>query len=154
MTELEKCELAISKGFSYCPFSGNIRGVRGGLISSVNYDGYIRFSLSGYDKKYYLFGHRFAWYIYHGKLPIETIDHKDGIRSNNKISNLRDVTQHHNTWNNTKAKGFFWCKEKNKYVAQIQLNGKKIYLGAFENETQARNAYLSAKEKYHFIPSS
>jgi hypothetical protein len=151
MTELEKCELAISKGFSYCSITGNIRGVRGGLIKTINTDGYIRFSISGDNKRYYLFGHRFAWYIHYGKLPSQTIDHKDGIRDNNKISNLRDVTQKQNTWNNTKAKGYFWNKQFEKWTAQITVNDKRIYIGGYKTIEEARSAYLDAQKKYHVI---
>ena len=33
----------------------------------------------------------------------------------------------------------------------IKVKGKKIYVGLFDNEEEAHQAYLEAKEKYHII---
>jgi len=153
MTELQKCELAKSKGFTYCPLSGKVIGERGREIRGRDRDGYIVCQLIHSDKKYEVKSHRLAWYLHYGKLPSNNIDHKDGVRTNNKIDNLRDVTQQQNTFNISKAKGYTWRKKMNKFESSIKLDGKSIYLGRFDNENEARNAYLAAKEKYHVIPS-
>jgi hypothetical protein len=50
---------------------------------------------------------------------------------------------------NTNAKGY--TKRKNKWIAQIKLDYKNIYLGSYNTEEEARQAYLLAKEKYHII---
>lgn len=152
MTELEKCELAKSKGFTYCPLSGNIRGMKGNVIKARMH-GYVYCRILHEGFEYDIKGHRLAWYLHYGKLPVNFIDHKDGVRDNNKIDNLRDVTRQQNNMNTTKAKGVCWKSKAKKYYAQIQLKGKKIYIGYFDNEQDARNAYLAAKEKYHLIPS-
>jgi hypothetical protein len=62
------------------------------------------------------------------------------------------VTPQQNLFNNHKALGYCWHKQKNKWMAQIQLDGRHINLGYFVNEEDARNAYLDAKLKYHKIP--
>jgi len=152
MTELEKCELAKAKGFTYCPLSGSIRGVRGNVMRKKN-KGYIECYIIHDRKMYNVLGHRLAWYLHYGKLPVNFIDHKDGVKNNNTLNNLRDVTQQQNNMNNTKAKGFSWHKQHNKFLAKIQFNGKNIHLGLFNTATEARNAYLAAKEKYHLIPA-
>jgi hypothetical protein len=95
--------------------------------------------------------HRLAWYLHYGSLPNNSIDHIDGNRSNNKIDNLRDVTNQQNQWNRTTAKGYVWRKFANKFHARIRLNGRQIHLGYFHTEQEARNAYLKAKEIYHVI---
>lgn len=148
MTELEKCELAKSKGFTYCPVSGEIKGMYGKLITNKN-AGYIRCMVTYENKVYKIQGHRLAWYLHYGHLPINQIDHIDGVRSNNKIENLRDVTNQQNQWNRITAKGY--CRTRNKFHAQININRKVKFLGYFHTEQEARNAYLKAKETYHII---
>ena len=78
------------------------------------------------------------------------IDHIDRNPLNNNIENLRVVTNQENGWNQY-AKGYSFNKENGKYRAQIRVNGKNIYLGYFENEDDARTAYLNAKAIHHII---
>ena len=78
------------------------------------------------------------------------IDHIDRNRLNNALSNLRIVTNQQNTFNRT-ARGYTWHSPSKKWMAQIMLNRKNKNLGYFEKETDARAAYLSAKEVYHVI---
>jgi len=151
MTELEKCELAKSKGYTYCPVSGELKGVYGKVITNKDRYGYIECRVYCATKPFFILGHRLAWYLHYGHLPVNSIDHIDGVRSNNKIENLRDVTAQQNQWNHTKAKGYYWNKPANKFCAQIRINGKTKHLGVFQTEQKARNAYLKAKEIYHVI---
>lgn len=81
----------------------------------------------------------------------QCIDHIDGNKLNNCLSNLRIVTAHQNHFNQTKAKGFSWHKGNRKFVAQIGINRKVINLGYYSTEKQAREAYLKAKLFYHVI---
>lgn len=152
MTELERCEVAKSKGYAYNPATGELKGMKGNLIKATMH-GYVYCRILHNGKEYDIKGHRLAWYLHYGKLPVNFIDHIDGCRSNNKIENLRDVTRQQNNMNTTKSKGVSWRKREGKYYAQIQLQGKKIYIGYFNNEQDARKAYVAAKEKYHAIPS-
>jgi hypothetical protein len=78
------------------------------------------------------------------------IDHIDRNPSNNNVSNLRIVSNQQNAFNQ-KAKGCHFNKVVKKWHSKIKLNGTTIGLGYFENEEEARNAYLEAKEKYHSI---
>lgn len=151
MTELQKCEFAKQKGFTYCPMSGDIRGIHGKVIKRKKADGYISCQIHIDKKKHELYAHRLAWFIHYGELPVNQLDHIDGDKSNNKINNLRDVTAQQNQWNRTTAKGFYWNKERKKFASYINLNGKMITLGLFTTETEARNAYLEGKKKYHTI---
>jgi hypothetical protein len=150
MTELEKCELAKSKGYTYCPVSGELKGMYGKVITTKT-AGYVTVQLIIESKKYSIRGHRLAWYLHYGHLPNNSIDHIDGDRNNNKIKNLRDVTAQQNQWNHTKAKGYSWHKSSNKFCAYIKINKKMKHLGLFHTQQEARNAYLKAKEIYHVI---
>lgn len=78
------------------------------------------------------------------------VDHIDQNRINNKLSNLRMVTNQENAFNNN-AKGYVWDKEKSKWKAYIRKDYKLKHLGYFDKEDDAREAYLAAKQIYHVI---
>ena len=76
------------------------------------------------------------------------VDHIDRNRQNNLFTNLRWTTQAKNCHNtNRKIKGYFFNKQQNKYQARIKINKKDYHLGFYENEMDARNAYLSAYQR-------
>jgi hypothetical protein len=111
--------------------------------------GYLTIEL---NNKSYLH-HRIIYYAYKDfdiKNPSIQIDHINRIKNDNRIENLRCVPNQQNQFNRD-AKGYYWNKRANKWEAQIRLNGKTIYLGYFDNEEDAHNAYLTAKEKYHIF---
>ena len=110
-------------------------------------------------KKYKLhrvnyYAHNPTWNI-HDTSSNNQIDHEDGKdnlpkHQYNNIENLRVVTQQENQWN-TKAKGYTWCKQRQKWRSQIMVSGKKKYLGSFDLKEDAHIAYLEAKKIYHII---
>jgi hypothetical protein len=104
-----------------------------------------------YDKKIKI--HRIIGYLFLG-LDIynkeQVIDHINGIRNDNRLENLRIVSQQQNMWNMKNIKGY--VKHQNKFRAQIRLNKKCIELGSYKTEEEARQAYLDAKKIYHQIP--
>ncbi len=112
-------------------------------------DGYIFINIEINGKYYQLKGHQFAYYMKYGKI-VDCIDHINGIKDDNRICNLREVTKQQNCFN-TKAKGYTFAKERNKFKAQIRLNYKLINIGYFNTEEEARQAYLDAKKIYHNI---
>ena len=81
------------------------------------------------------------------------IDHIDGDRKNNALSNLRIVNNQHNHFNRTTAKGYTWNKQASKWQAQIKTNGKNKHLGSYDTEKEARASYLRAKAIFHVIPA-
>ena len=115
---------------------------------SINNQGYISITLN--RKKYKI--HRIVGYSFLGldvDNPKQQIDHIDKNRQNNNMNNLRIVTNQENLFNQT-AKGY--TKHGKKYEARIKINNKQIYIGMFDTEEEAHQAYLQAKEKYHIIP--
>lgn len=124
---------------------------RGRRTGSFDKDGYILLSL----QKRKFRAHRVAWLFVHGKWPDGIIDHIDGDPANNRISNLRDVSESVNMQNkiyagkmtSTGLLGAF--KWRNKFSAAIKVNGKRSHLGVFETAELAHAAYMAAKAKIH-----
>ena len=81
--------------------------------------------------------------------PKKVIDHINRDKLDNQLSNLRIVSNQENQFNRN-AKGY--TKRGNKYLTQIYINGKKIYMGTYETEAEAHNAYLIAKQIHHLLP--
>ena len=76
------------------------------------------------------------------------IDHINRDSTDNRIENLRVLTNQQNQFNRN-AKGYHWNKQRNKWRAQIRINGKVKHLGYFDKEQDATIAYLKAKEIHH-----
>lgn len=151
------------KNFRYDETTGNLywkikRSNRTDLskpISAKDRYGYIQVctKLSGKQKTYLV--HRLIWLMIYGITP-KNIDHIDGNRSNNKISNLRDVTHQENMMNMKKHadtknnyKGTYKVKNQNSWVAEITFMRKRHYLGCFKTEKEAGEAYIKAAKKIH-----
>jgi len=115
--------------------------------------GYAHIRVSGKKHK----AHRLAWYLMTGDWPKHQIDHIDGNRSNNKFSNLRDVTpsvnmqnlKQPNKLNTTGYMGVHFDNARQKYIARLTLNRYKHFLGRFDTAEEAYKIYLEAKRKMH-----
>jgi hypothetical protein len=103
------------------------------------------------DYKHYL-AHRLAWWFYYGDWPEGNIDHIDGDKLNNSITNLRIATVRQNGANllkyhkgTSKYKGVGWHKRDKKWRAYISNQ----HIGYFESEEGAARAYdARAVEEY------
>ena len=115
--------------------------------------------LIGIDGRLYK-AHRIAWLITHGEFPPEEIDHIDGRPSNNRISNLRAVTSRENGRNLARSRnnvsgitGVYWCKKREKWVAQICIDSKTRHLGRFDSFDDAVAARKLAEALHGFHPN-
>jgi hypothetical protein len=151
MTRIDKIKLAISKGITYNKETGKVIGVNGCEIGSSTKKGYIIFSIKHNNKKIDIRAHHFGWYMIYKKDIEEQIDHINGIKNDNRICNLREVTHQKNQMNKNSTKGYSYNKLSRKFQAQIKLDNKSIYLGSFDTPEEARQAYLDAKKIYHII---
>jgi len=84
------------------------------------------------------------------------IDHIFGNGLDNRRKNLRICTHSQNLLNSSKYKnssskykGVYWGKKQNKWIAQVNVEGKNKHLGGFDNEIDAAKQYnIFAKEYY------
>lgn len=128
-------------------------GGRAPLVAGhIDNGGYRRIKCKG--KKFV--AHRIAWFLHYGKWPDHEIDHINGDKQDNRLSNLRDVPLAHNQQNvgkksnNTSGwKGVSWSKKSSKWTAEIRHNGSHTYLGMFDNIKEAAEAYIFAALDLH-----
>ena len=118
----------------------------GDIAGTLGHRGYVGIRING---KIYA-AHRLIYIMHNGDIPKDLqIDHINGVRNDNRIENLRLVNSNENQWNRKTAKGYCWHKTMGKWVASIKANGKQKHLGYFDNEKDAHQAYLDAKNKLH-----
>lgn len=123
------------------------------LITSGGQAGYRRVSI---DSQRYL-AHRVAWLYVYGQWPEHDIDHKDGDRSNNRITNLRDVVNQVNRENMRCARsdnksgwlGVHLHDDGIRWRARIQVRGRSRHIGLYETPEDAYAAYVAVKRQLH-----
>ena len=98
--------------------------------------------------------HRLAWLYHYGYMPTKQLDHINGDRSDNRITNLREATNAENHQNLGKNKnntsGFTGVTDcGNKWRAYIHKDGKKHHLGYHITREDAHAAHLKAKSELH-----
>lgn len=155
ITATEAAEL-----LSYDPGSGEFRwrvnrcrARAGGLVGSWDLHGYKTVRLNGGSYKL----HRLAWLMTHGTWPSGDVDHLNGIRHDNRISNLRDVPrgtnlQNRRAANPNKPSGLplgVHCNKGASYEAKISVGNKSRVVGRFATPEEASAAYVEAKRKLH-----
>ncbi len=143
----------------YEPNSGNfIRiqcnqqpGVVGAIAGNKHSRGYWEIRLE--DNTY--LAHRLAFFYMTGAWPANDVDHINGIRDDNRWSNLRMATRSQNMQNVRKAQknnrlGILGVqKHGRKFRATIALNGQRIRIGSFDTPEQASAAYIEKKRELH-----
>lgn len=116
-------------------------GAKAGSIAKGKW-GYIRIRI---DNKEYR-GHHLAWLYVHGEFPNKQIDHINGVCGDNRILNLRLVSNAQNAYNSglsksnkTGYKGVHFSGSS--YIATIHPHGESKYIGSFKTAIQASQAY-------------
>ena len=130
------------------------RRVVGRTVGSWDMHGYLTVRLA--KRSYKL--HRLAWFYVTGSWPKNDIDHINGVRHDNRYSNLRDVPRKTNLENRativglptkTGLMGAYYDKRRNNYYARISHGNKNINLGCYETALEAHQSYLKAKSEIH-----
>lgn len=105
----------------------------------------------------YYKAHRVAWLLHYGEWPTGEIDHINGDRRDNRITNLRDVEHRTNLRNcklskrnTTGVPGLTWNKTMKRWQAFIRINGKSKCLGSWKNFDDAAAARKAAEVKFDY----
>lgn len=105
-----------------------------------------------------VYAHRVIWALVHGVWPVE-VDHINGDRSDNRLSNLRAVDHHENMGNkklyrtnSSGVPGVTWHRGKQRWQAFIRSGVRRRHLGTFaniEDAVAARRAAQQADNGFH-----
>lgn len=153
----------IRKVVKYDKKTGNLiwinassKSVKNGDIAGGIKDGYIRICFTVNGTKWHIRAHHIIWYFCKGKWPRQEIDHKNNVKTDNRIKNLRLANHSQNMHNHGKFKtntsgykGVYWHKTRKKWMAIIGLNNKLIHIGRFNTALEAAKAYDEAAIQYH-----
>jgi hypothetical protein len=120
----------------------------------LDYYGYVRIRVN------YLryMAHRLAWFYIYKEWPKNKIDHINRIRNDNRICNLRDVSDLENSTNTNISKknksgykGVLWRSKKSRWEAYICVNKKNNYIGMYKNKEDAIKARKEAEIKFGIV---
>ncbi|QHF03322.1 HNH endonuclease [Pseudomonas asturiensis] len=145
--------------FHYDPLTGVFvwrvarGGVRAGSVAGgPDTCGYLQMRFCGTKSSC----HRLAWLYVYGVLPDHELDHINGIKTDNRIENLRPATRANNMCNigvrknsKTGVKGVSWDAQHGKFRAQIMHGGKKHNIGRFDTAEAASAAYAQKARSLH-----
>lgn len=132
-------EQTLADDFSYDPSSGVVYR-HGKRFGTPDVRGYLVGTVAGKSVKV----HRLAWFLHYKQWPQFGLDHVNRVKDDNRITNLRDVTQKVNVSNtglrvNNKSgyKNVSWDKKRNLWVARKMVDGKYKFLGYYDCPTSA-----------------
>jgi len=135
---------------------GNNRNVKPWQeAKSSNGHGYYNVKIDG---KSYLV-HRLIWLYVYGNFPKEDIDHKNRIKNDNRLCNLRDVSRTDNCQNISLPNhnksghiGVSWFKSHNCWTVYVKVDKKNKWLGNYKNLDDAIAARKAGEKQYYNLP--
>jgi hypothetical protein len=134
--------------FNYDPETGNLywkrptgaRSVPGSIVGTLNFHGYYTVGIFG--KKYKV--HRIIWLYVYGYTPEHELDHINRIKTDNRISNLREVSHQCNLRNAKQHKsntsgvtGINFDRRTSSWGSWITIDSKSRFLGRYSDYTEA-----------------
>ncbi|UVK55105.1 HNH endonuclease [Mesorhizobium sp. AR02] len=129
------------------------RGVASGALAGTRTaDGYTQVEI---DYRLYR-AHRVIWLMMTGKWPKHLVDHRNGMRADNRWKNLREATPLQNARNRKPGKsnssgtvGVSFIASRKKWQAYIGLDNQIVKLGHFEDKTDAISARQEAERQHY-----
>jgi len=125
--------------------------VVGKEAGNINAAGY---RIVGVNKKDYLV-HRLIWAMHNG-WPDEVIDHINGDTLDNRIENLRAVTQSQNImnakmWSHNASgiKGVYWSNSKKCWIASVSANGKNRRVSGLKSKQEGLKVVETLRQELH-----
>lgn len=131
---------------------GKSKRYPGSVAGCVLTDKYLQIKIGG--RKY--LAHRIAWFLHYGEWPALEVDHINGVRSDNRITNLRQATRSQNKQNErlrdgnkSGFKGVYFCKTRKKWRGYAAVDGKRTDAGYFETAQEAGKAAEDIRNQLH-----
>jgi hypothetical protein len=128
----------------------------GKAAGTIDHKGYLIVCVDSHEYR----AHRVVWLMHYGMHAENQIDHINGVKSDNRISNLRDVHNIENSRNRSRRQdntsghtGVVWHKTVGKWIANIGVNGRLKYIGVFDRKEDAVAARKAAEILYGFHPN-
>lgn len=157
MTKEELIDLFLERGGSYDLETGKVFNSKGKEYSNKDKYGYLKSVAVRYGNRNvkYISIHQIIFYCAYGYLPTwpnTMIDHINRDKSDNRLCNLREVSNRQNQLNTDifdNAKKY--RLERKKYRVRFSVNGKKIHIGCFNTKEEAEKAYDEAIKIYKNI---
>jgi len=98
--------------------------------------------------------HRLAFLYMEGYMPEHLVDHKNGVKTDNRWKEIRHATSTCNMQNSKISSrnksgypGVYWKNDHNKWIGQITINGKARYLGFYDDPLEAALARFTAEHQ-------
>ena len=147
--------------FNYDAETGNLywkkptgaRSVPGSIVGTLSFHGYYVVGIFG--KKYKV--HRIIWLYVYGYMPENDLDHINRIKTDNRIINLREVSDQCNLRNAKQHKsntsgitGISFDKKTISWASWITINGKSYFLGRYSDYTEAACIRLAAEQCHNW----
>lgn len=144
----------LHKKFTYFPESGVLINKKTfDLVGKLDANGYLYVRIN--SKAYFV--HRIVYCMYYGYFPKDNIDHINRNPNDNRIDNLRAVSQVINARNTLNSisnksgvKGVNFYEGDNRWKSYIMYNKKLVHIGYFEFFINAVKARLYAENIFNY----
>lgn len=138
--------------YQYDPDTGILKNKKGQSVGTVSIQGYLVVNLRGKC----MYCHRIGYALHYGTLDKNvSIDHIDGNKLNNTISNLRAVSHKTNLRNqklrSTNKSGQMGVyRHGDRWRVRITVDGKYKHIGIFDTKELAVQARKQAEKQHGF----